>query len=131
MDTMFELLFARERRSPSGADVEGAWERAWYRLTGYIALGAISAVGFGALLFEWLTRISLPSGPPLLIGGGMMVAYMIVLRRRYWVYRTAPPVLRQTECPEETSFVFRFRAAVASGFILSLVLSGVYGFVIR
>jgi hypothetical protein len=130
IDAVFQILFARERRL-HGGNLRTAWETTWYRLTGYVALGGIAAVALAAVLFHWATKSDVPSGPWQVVAGGVVAMYVVLLRRRWRRYLANPPALRASESKDETSIVFRFRAAVVGGFILSLVLAGAYGFVLR
>lgn len=130
MDAVFLILFARERRL-RGRDLRSAWENAWYQLTGYVALGGIAVVALAAVLFHWATKTEVPSGPWQVASGGAVAVYILILRWKYKRYFTNPPPLRTSEPKDESSLLARFRAVVVGGFILSLVLAAVYGFVLR
>lgn len=124
---LFNILFARERRLLSASNVGVAWERAWYRLTGYVALGLIPAFGLPALIVAWVSKAAFPTVPLQALGGAFVFVYAGYLRRRYAVYRAAPPILRPTESPEESSFLLKCRVAVGASLVLTAVLAAVYG----
>jgi predicted lysophospholipase L1 biosynthesis ABC-type transport system permease subunit len=131
IDRLFVILFARERRSPNVTTLDEAWERAWYRVTGYVAVGAISVFGLIGMLAEWLLRVPLMGNPFLLMTGVAAGVYMALLRRRYRQFRSTPVAIGAAELPQERSFVASCRVAVGMALMLTAGLAAIHGFVIR
>lgn len=130
LDRVFLIVFARYRRQIGDSNIASAWQRACYKVAGYISWPLAVTTLVSVVVAYALIRTGSPADHKRFGQIAAVVVWLVVvvlLNRRFRKYLSDPPALASEESRTEKQLVLRFRVLSFGVFALTCLI----GFVLH
>jgi hypothetical protein len=130
LDTLFQILYAQNRRKYGDVQISFAWRRAKNEVLGYLIL-PLAAVAMVAIAVAYeITRAGSPAEhnrEGLFASVIVIPLFAVLLDRRFRPFLKSPPAIGRSELPAEVRYLLWWRVISVGVFLLVCTT----GFVLR